>query len=318
MVIIVYDKQTRSFLDVSTIENLKQYIGDTNFTLWVTATSAEDTNKIFNDIQFSDEINKNFYAQDHPRFMVFDGFIFMTYLMSYLEKAVFKNVEVSTILVCDNLLITINESNNKFFNDLMNTLARNKELFKSGIYFLFYSLTDQLFDYYESFLIKWGITLAAREEDLFASKFEIATHDLAQLRKKIIVLKSNLMQHADYLRQLAVLEHEAIPELSRLYFNNAYQKAEAIKQALDQMNTLILNEYNLYFTLTTKRSNDVMQKLTIVATIFMPITFVASFYGMNFKDLPGLGSPWGLLLCILVMLIITLWSVRYFKRKGWY
>ena len=108
-----------------------------------------------------------------------------------------------------------------------------------------------------------------------------------------------------------------IKKSTRIYLRDIYDR---VVQAIDTMETyrdMSTGMLDIYLSSLSNRMNSVMKVLTIIATIFMPLTFLAGLYGMNFKYMPGLASPLGFDAMILVMLAVFWGMIIYFKKKGW-
>lgn len=167
---------------------------------------------------------------------------------------------------------------------------------------------------YEEPIIKLQTSYEEFEHDVLSRTTEsLSTNRVYHFRRRIFVLKGMLKQN-----QIALFHfkefwgaHGSLLQDLREDIDQMYYRLDDLSHNFDQL-------FALYLSINEQRSNEVMKILTVFATILLPLTFISSFYGMNFDHLPGLHSTFGLSATILLMIFFTFVAIWYFTRKGWF
>jgi magnesium transporter len=152
------------------------------------------------------------------------------------------------------------------------------------------------------------------EEDILERRAEsLSTTQLYVFRRKLFMMKRMLKQTNDALYRFRDFweEHPSMLQDMR-------ENVEQIYFRLDEISDNFEHLFQLYISLNDQRANEVMKILTVFSSILLPLNFIASFYGMNFSHLPGLNSPHALYLLLLVMFLLSLTAIWYFRRRGWF
>jgi len=152
------------------------------------------------------------------------------------------------------------------------------------------------------------------ETDVLSKKLEqLSTNGIYHFRRKIFVIKRILKQTNDALYRFKDFWNENPSTVQDLREN-----IDQLYFRLDEISDNFEHLYQLHISLNNQRANQVMKVLTVFSTILLPLNFLASLYGMNFTHLPGLNSPTAFHLLIFIMIIMTLFAIWYFRRKGWF
>lgn len=216
----------------------------------------------------------------------------------------------------DSLLWTIQEKKGDYFGEVREYIRENKGLVrrKKGDYLL-YKLLEAIIDNYE---IAYSEISKAMElfQDLdkikpepeFVVKIEESKQDLMILKKSLLNLKEVLVQ----------LENWQDKEFHNHYFNLLKEKINFIVDDVDFDLQQLESNLNLIFNLQSHKLNEIMKMLTILSAVFIPLTFLAGIYGMNFQNIPETQTQYGYFFLLGAMLIIGALTVYYFKRKKWF
>ena len=251
----------------------------------------------------------------HSSLINLDSVIVLTIKVLHFEEN--TNTTSIKLILGDNFLIVYHQSDDKFFNKMLNDLIDNSDIEKKPLAYFIDTILEEIFSYYLLLLSKWSDQLVISESYLLEEKTtEIDSYKLAKLRKNIIKLKKNIENQTFYLNEISVLKHEFISEELKDLFKSTTDKAKDIESGLSRMSDLIMNVYHLYLATLSIKQNKVMQVLTVVATIFMPLAFITSFFGMNFS-MPFLQYPYAWIVCTASMAILTAITIILFKRKQW-
>ncbi len=186
-----------------------------------------------------------------------------------------------------------------------------------GVDYLAYSLMDAIVDNYFTVLEKIGESI----EDIEDEKLKNPTPEILQtihnLKRELIFLRKSVWPLREVIGRLERWESPLIAKSIDIYLRDVYDHTIQVIDALETFRDMLSGMLDIYLTSVSNRMNEVMKVLTIIATIFIPLTLVTGIYGMNFKYMPELNSPWGYPMVYAVMLAISLVMLVYFRRKKW-
>jgi magnesium transporter len=266
-----------------------------------------------------------------PLYDEYDGFLLAISRLLILDGT---NQVVNTqfsILVKDNMLISFQETYDEIFEGLKSRLRGSRGIIREeGTGYLLFALMDTLFDRYFVWLDKIEESLEHLEEDI---NFKPRKKNLAKtqrIRHMLIMLQRATSPERDKMNEILRSDNPLITPRSKVYFRDAYDHCIDIIETIGSFKELSTNLTEIYLSTVSNQMNDVMKILTIISSIFIPLTFIAGIYGMNFsstdpytgKPLPGnmpeLRSPHGYLYCLITMGIIGVIQLVIFWRKGWF
>ena len=156
------------------------------------------------------------------------------------------------------------------------------------------------------------------EETIFSNPDTTAIQHATRLRKIIIYLQRVLGPQLELIRRLSSDDLPFIKKSLRVYFRDIYDNLARINDLVFTYREVISTDMAIHQALISNKLNDIMKTLTVIATIFLPLTFIASIYGMNFQFMPELDSPWGYPSVLGLMLFIGGGMFWWFKRRGWF
>ena len=148
---------------------------------------------------------------------------------------------------------------------------------------------------------------------------------IVALKRNILAFKRSITPQRDVIGELAHADSKFISKRASRYYMDVYDNLMWVYTSLDSNRDLLNSAFDAFSSTilnkeieTSNRLNKIMQRLTVVSTIFLPLTFIASVYGMNFKNMPELGWEYGYFIVLLILLAIAVVMIIYFKRKGWF
>lgn len=141
--------------------------------------------------------------------------------------------------------------------------------------------------------------------------------ELVALKRSIQAVDRIAHHQRDILRQLSRSEYAPIPQAARLYFRDVYDHFMHVAEEAEISKDIVTGAIDAYVNVQSYRMNDTVKRLTLISTVMLPLNLIASFYGMNFTSLPGLGSRWGFLGVIALMISVTAGIWTYFKARRW-
>ncbi len=196
-------------------------------------------------------------------------------------------------------------------------LEKNPEVMKRGPDYLFHLVIDDVVDHYSPILDGLDDALDRLEKDVFHSpKPQTMSHAL-QMKRTIMTIRRIAFYQREMLNRLSRGEFELISANEMVYYRNVYDHLVRMTDIADTYRDMITGLLDAYLSVTSNRLNQVMKVLTIISTIFLPLSFITGFFGMNFKFLPTLEWEHGTLLASGIMLIVAVVMLWVFKRNRW-
>jgi magnesium transporter len=186
-----------------------------------------------------------------------------------------------------------------------------------GADYLCYSLIDAIVDSYFTVLEGFGERVLDIEEELASSPTRRTLVQINSLKKEIIYLRKAIWPMRELLGFLERGDSELVQDSSRVYFRDVYDHTIQAMDSVETYRDLLMGMLDLYLSSISNRTNEIMKFLTVIGTIFMPLTFLVGVYGMNFKHMPELEWYNGYFMLWGIMISLTLGMVIYFRRKRW-
>jgi len=183
--------------------------------------------------------------------------------------------------------------------------------------YLAYAIVDTIIDAYYPVLESVGDRLEAMETAVIQDPSTQVLQDLNRLKNCLVSLRRAMWPQREAMNEIVRGDHELIRDEVRIYFRDTYDHCVQASEVTEMYREMVTGLMNTYLSAVANRTNDVMKVLTIVATIFIPLTFVAGIYGMNFDYMPELKSPWGYFGVWVVMLVTAAAMFGFFWNRGW-
>jgi magnesium transporter len=254
-----------------------------------------------------------------PKLEDYDDYIFFIVKMIYYdgENAEITSEQVSLILG-SNFVISLQERERDVFNPIRERLRKAKgRIRKMKTDFLAYTLIDTIVDHYFIVLEKLGEDIEGLEEELVSNPTPETLQTIHTLKRELIFLRRSVWPLREAVISLERGESALIHESTGIYLRDVYDHTIQVIDTIETFRDMVSGMLDVYLSSISSRMNEVMKVLTIIATIFIPLTFVAGVYGMNFKYIPELEWHWGYAAALILMGIIALVMVLYFRRKRW-
>ncbi len=258
-------------------------------------------------------------VDQRPKVEEFENYLYITLkMLTWNEKRrVFRMEQISFLLGKD-FLLSFQERENAYFKPIRERLqnSANQRMRQQGPDYLVYRLMDAIVDYYFVVLEGIGDQIEKIEDIIITNPQPQNTRTIYQLKRQLMIVRKAIWPMREAASHLIQMDAIFTP-FTRIYLRDLY---DHVVQAIDTVETcrdIVASMLDIYLSSLTTRMNEVMKTLTIVGTIFIPITFIASFYGMNFQDMPELHWRYGYAMVIGVMTAMTIGMLIYFRRKKW-
>ncbi len=265
-------------------------------------------------------------TSDHqPKVEEFDDYLFFTLKMLYrIEEDRIDYEQISFVLGKDYLL-SFQEKEGDLFGNLRDRIRLDQgRVRKKKADYLLYRLIDIIVDNYYSVLDAIGQKIETIEEDIYQNSIEQQFKNIQKLKKELIYLRKALYPLRDAMSKLIKDESGFIEPANIRYYRDVYDHVVHLIDSLDTYKDLTSALMDIYINTLNTRMNEVMKVLTIISTIFIPLTFIVGVYGMNFNtekspwNMPELNSPYGYPIVMGLMVLIVIGMMRYFKYKKWF
>ena len=260
-----------------------------------------------------------------PKMEDFDSYLFLVFKMLYrqAEEKEAKSEQVSFI-VGPQFVVSFQEKESDVFNPVRERIRSGKgRIRKMGSDYLAHALIDAIIDNYFLVLEKLGEEMEELEKELASNPNPQTIQEINRLKGEMLFLRKSIWPLREVINGLQRGESALIKESTAIYLRDVYDHTIQIIDTIETFRDLLSGMHDTYLSSLSNRMNEVMKVLTIIATTFIPLTFIAGIYGMNFNpeaspwNMPELNWDFGYLVAIGVMVISALGMLFYFKRKKW-
>jgi magnesium transporter len=250
-----------------------------------------------------------------------DGYDGHHHLVVCRMARVAGDAEVSeqiSLIVMERAIITFQEQHGDILEPVRNRLKDPKSrLRRGGSDYLAYALIDTIVDGYFPALESLGDRLAELEEQALTNPQPTLLRELSEHRIRLLALRRAIWPMRELLRAMSVDADGMFGDDLRVYLRDTYDHCLQLTEVIESYREVIGGTMNIYLSAIGNRTNEIMRVLTLMASIFIPLTFVAGLYGMNFENMPELGQRWAYPALLSVMAVVAGGMVVYFQRKGW-
>lgn len=258
-------------------------------------------------------------TESRPKIDDYDDYLFIVLKMiDYDEKSRQFDHEQVSLVVGPHMVISFQEKPGDVFDPLRGRIRKGKgRIRKSGAGYLAYALIDMIVDHYFTILEKIGEQIENLQDEVMDDARKEIVNAIHQSRSRIIFLRKAAWPMRDIIQTLLREQSDLIDEDVKLYLRDVYDHAMHVSDTVETYRDILANVLDIYLTSVSNKMNEVMKVLTVIATIFIPLTFLAGVYGMNFDYMPELSWPWAYPVVWAVFLLIFIGLLAWFKRKKW-
>ena len=257
-------------------------------------------------------------SDQRPKFEDYDNYIVSIMKMLYYDTELHAE-QLSILLMDNNTVISFQEADGGDAFDLIRTRIRQGKgrIRKCQADYLAYCLIDAVVDCYFAILEKYGDKIEEIEEELIDHPTSDTVKEIHHMKRQMIYLRKAVWPLRELVNNLERSESKLITHSTMIYLRDVHDHAIRVIDTVETFRDLLSGMMDIYLSSVSNKMNEVMKVLTIISTIFIPVTFIAGVYGMNFEFMPELHSKYGYIATWGVMLTIMLSLVFYFKRRKW-
>jgi magnesium transporter len=317
-----YDESRFQEKEVQTVEECVPFKDEPTVT-WVNIDGVHDVEiveKICNHFGIHPLVQEDIvHTGQRPKLEDFDDYLYIVIKMLFYddEKEEISSEQVS-LVVGRNYVISFQEREGDVFEPVRDRLRGKKgRIIKHGSDYLAYTLLDMIVDGYFSILEKMGDRIESLEEELTTDPNPKLLGIIQKMKREMIFLRKSIWPLREVVSGLERDESPIIEESTQIFLRDVYDHTIRVIETVEALRDMLGGMLDIYLSSVSNKMNEVMKVLTIIATIFIPLTFIAGIYGMNFEHMPELKYPlaypavWG------VMCVVGILMIAYFRRKRW-
>lgn len=269
------------------------------------------------------------HTGQRPKVEVYEDQIFIVVQMIYRDASERLCIEQVAMFLRKGILITIQEEPDSDVFDPVRLRLRDGrgKIRKSGADYLAYALLDAIIDHVFPVLEAIGDNIEVLEDAVTEEPNPVCLKRLHEMKRSLMMLRRFTWPERDVINSLLHDDTGLITKSTKVYLRDCYDHAIQIMDLIESYRDVTSGLMEIYLSVVGLRTNEVMRVLTVISAIFIPLTFVAGVYGMNFApdangerlpwNMPELYSPYGYVGCLVLMALIAFGQILFFKRKGW-
>lgn len=332
-----YNTDIHKVEELKSLKNIDALIADPNFNYWFDIKGIGDAS-LFEILKTKLDISPLALeditsSYQRPKIDEYDAekYLFAVSRHLYFNKEnELINEQISFILT-SNCLITFQETYEDCFDPVRKRLDIGKGNIRiGGSSYLMYALMDMVIDGYLKLLNAWGEQLDTIEDRLYSNPDKRIMYDTQAIRRSLLTTRKVVWPERDKLNDILRSENPLITSLTKTYLRDAYDHCIQTIDFMESLKEIATANIDLNLSIVSNRMNEIMKVLTIISSIFIPLTFIAGIYGMNFSrvdpatgkilrdNMPELYMQHGYLYTLGVMIAIAVIQIFYFYKKGWF
>jgi magnesium transporter len=295
---------------------------DKKSTTWINVDALTDTTLIsrldslfgVHPLVLEDIVN----TDQRPKMDDHGEYIFVVLKMLYYDpKSPEMVCEQLSLVIGSNYLLSFQEEEGDYFDNIRERIRKDKgRVRKMGPDYLTYTLLDTIVDNYFIVLEKFEEDIVRIEDRLAKGRVDAA--EIQHLKRRLVLLRKQISPVREVVAGLQRADSKLISKDTEIYFRDLYDHVISVMDTIESFHDIVSGLHDIYLSSINLKMNEVMKMLTMISTVFMPLTFIAGVYGMNFKHMPELSWEYGYFVVLGAMFAIALWMRMYFKRKKWF
>jgi magnesium transporter len=260
-------------------------------------------------------------VSQRPKMDEIENVLFCLLNMLYFNEqtGAVETEQISIVLGKDFIVSFQEDANRDVFNSIREKLRlSHTKLRLSGADYLCYALLDMIVDHYYTVMEKLGDRIEILEERIIRSSNTRSLAEINSLRKELIVLKRNVSPVRDLINGFIRSDSDLLEERTTKYFKDILDHITQANELAESYRDMMMNLQDLYLSYVNLKSNEVMKVMAVVTCLLAPATVIGGIFGMNFDKIPYLHHQYGFFIAVTLMLLIPIWMVVIFRRRGWF
>ena len=247
-------------------------------------------------------------------------YLFMTFKsLSWNEENKCIDEEQLSFILLDKTVLSFQEIPGDHFDQIRSRLDTDGSIIRSReVDYLFYRMLDVTVDNYFEILEKLGDYLEEIEDGIMHNPTALDLEKIQENKKDIMQLRKHIYPLRDVLNRIISTENDLIDEKTKKYFKDVLDHTIQVLETVETYREINLSLKDVYLNSLSHEMNRVMKVLTIISTVFIPLTFIVGVYGMNFENLPELKWEYGYFYIWAFMIVVTFLQIMWFRNKRWF
>tara|TARA_R110002124_G_scaffold138576_6_gene302217 strand:- start:164265 stop:165353 length:1089 start_codon:yes stop_codon:yes gene_type:complete len=320
--IIDYSKEHYERVDTENIEDAFAFESSKHVT-WINVNglnNASEIERLGDYYKLHPLIQEDIVTTNQrPKMDEYEDYLFIVFkMLHYDENGLLINEHVSMVLGRD-YVTTFQEADGDVFDGIRDRLENSKgRIRNAGSDYLMFAILDAVVDNYFMVIETISAKIEILEDQLFESKVESdITEDIQDLKKEILRIRRAIIPLREVINRIEKTDTLLIEGRTQNYIRDLYDHIIQVSESVEIYREMIWGLMDMYMTTISNKMNEVMKVLTIMASIFIPLTFMAGIYGMNFEYIPELQLQYGYFYLWGAMILVFFGMIWYFKRKKW-
>jgi magnesium transporter len=320
--LIDYDGKQFQEKDLETIEECFPVMGEPTVS-WINVDGVHNVEMVgrlgkqfgIHPLVLEDIVNTG----HRPKVEDFGDYVFIVFkMLDYDEEQEHVKSEQLSLILGRDFLISFQERQGDGFNSVRDRIRRSKgRIRNAGSDYLAYALIDSVVDHYFSILELFAEKMQALEEELISEPKRKTLEMIHHMKREMIYVRKQVWPMREVANGLTRGEFALIEDSTVIYLRDVYDHTIQVIDTLESLRDMLSGMLDIYLSTMSNKMNEVMKVLTIMASIFIPLTFIAGIYGMNFKYMPELEWRFGYFMVWALMAVVVVTLVVYFKKKNW-
>jgi magnesium transporter len=285
---------------------------------WVdfSCPSAEETLLLETHFKFHPlAIEDCLHVLQRPKLDYYEGYNF--FVLHSLNANTLKAEEID-LFVGKNFVVSFHLKETKEISEAKEKLFASEPLWKEGSTYVAYLIFDKLVDHYFPPVYNLEDYINDLDQNFHNKSLKFLMDKLFETRSKLLKLKRIVVQMRDLMYRIQSSDHLIDFKKKHVYFSDVYDHLLRLTEMLDSSQAMTSEMRENYMSINSNRMNNIMMILTVITSIFIPLTFIVGVYGMNFEYMPELKWKYGYFMVLAIMAAIALIMFRFFKKKGWF
>lgn len=318
-----YDENSCDNYEIKSVEEIDPFT-DTPQVTWVSVCGLHET-------EFLKQVGEKFKihplvledilnTETRPKIEITEDYLFVVMkLMTFnAEQKILETEQVSFILG-RTFLFSFSEKSDEIFNPIKERVATQLGKFrKRGSAYLLYALMDIVVDHYFLALEKVEERIETLDDEVINNAEKSQIESIYNLRNLLLMMRRSIWPLREIVNQLIKDDSDLLDDSIEPYLRDIYDHTIHITESIEQQREITNGLMEIYLSMMSNKMNEVMKVLTVIATIFIPLTFIVGIYGMNFPNMPEMNWPWAYFAVWGIMIGVTLLMLYFFKRKKWF
>jgi magnesium transporter len=259
------------------------------------------------------------HTSQRPKLEDYEDYLFIVMkMLSYDENENQVDSEQVSIVLGRNYVLSFQEKEGDCFELLRDRIRNSKgRIRKMGPDYLAYSLLDSIIDNYFKVMESIGNWIESIDLEVSSGFMEDAPKVINAMKRQLLIIRRSLWPLRELINSMNRSESPLITDPVAIFIRDIYDHTVELIETMETFRDVLSGLLDMHMSSVSNRMNEVMKTLTIIATIFIPLTFIAGIYGMNFANMPELNWDWGYYMIWVAMITLALLLVLYFRRKHW-